>query len=533
LFSFVYFPLRIIYRFTFQLLRDTIEEIQITHRQNIDRNRGHGTVKHKFRQWREDYSAPLRFVFNLVLPLVAIGLVAFVASYMNSRFYALRVDFNGITVGYAKNEDSVDASKDIAAQHMYMQGSGSDAETGSVVANLDAVSPTYTILVATPGALVDENTLSQRILDNSEEKMTMACGVKVDGQIVAAIKNETDARSVLDSIKSRAQISLSADLQKGDKVEFVEDVQLEQLAFSENYPKMYDARQLNEMLSGVKEGEVWEPARANDSVESIANRHGTTEEHLLALNPQFRNAYLHEGEKVITSLAVPYLQVQVVRTQTREENVAFETEQIKTDKLLQGAKRTVVAGVYGKNLVTERVTYLNGVISGAAELISRVRILDPVTEKVEIGTKSNKVTYHDTVITITSSSQGFVWPVPSLHQISSPYGYRSRGFHKGIDITGSGASGKLIVAAKDGVVEQAIRGGSSYGYMLLINHGNGVKTRYAHMVAGSFMVGVGDRVSAGQPIGRVGSTGNSTGPHLHFEVIINGNTQNPVHYVRR
>jgi murein DD-endopeptidase MepM/ murein hydrolase activator NlpD len=136
------------------------------------------------------------------------------------------------------------------------------------------------------------------------------------------------------------------------------------------------------------------------------------------------------------------------------------------------------------------------------------------------------------VININPSAQGFVWPTPQLHTITSPYGYRSRGFHTGMDISGSGASGKLVIAAKDGTIETVAHSGSGYGNQIVINHGNGVKTRYAHLYSGSISVSPGDHVTAGQPIARVGSTGNSTGPHLHFEVIINGNTQNPKNYLK-
>ena len=67
--------------------------------------------------------------------------------------------------------------------------------------------------------------------------------------------------------------------------------------------------------------------------------------------------------------------------------------------------------------------------------------------------------------------------------------------------------------------------------MILINHGDGYKTRYAHLMNNSITVRPGDYVEGGKVIGKVGSTGNSTGPHLHFEVIYNGETQNPVDYI--
>ena len=132
-----------------------------------------------------------------------------------------------------------------------------------------------------------------------------------------------------------------------------------------------------------------------------------------------------------------------------------------------------------------------------------------------------------------ASESGFLWPAPNCHYISSPYGWRSSGWHKGVDLctTNGTALGSPVIAAKGGTVEMVQRSNSGYGNMVLINHGDGYKTRYAHMVAGSITVNPGDHVEAGQSIGKVGSTGNSSGPHLHFEVIYNSETQNPINYI--
>ena len=124
------------------------------------------------------------------------------------------------------------------------------------------------------------------------------------------------------------------------------------------------------------------------------------------------------------------------------------------------------------------------------------------------------------------------WPVPESHRITSPFGWRicpfhGRELHPGIDIGAS--SGTPIVAAADGtVIWTGPRG--SYGNVVMIDHGNGVVTLYAHQLSGGIRVGNGQRVSKGQRIGTVGSTGNSTGPHLHFEVRVNGVAKNPRNY---
>ena len=127
------------------------------------------------------------------------------------------------------------------------------------------------------------------------------------------------------------------------------------------------------------------------------------------------------------------------------------------------------------------------------------------------------------------------WPVPGFTNVSSGYGYRIhpitgvRTMHHGIDIAGSGINGAKVVAAGPGKVISA-GDRSGYGQTVIIDHGNGVTTLYAHMQAGSISVSNGQSVSAGQQVGRVGSTGNSTGPHLHWEVRVNGASRNPLTY---
>ena len=124
----------------------------------------------------------------------------------------------------------------------------------------------------------------------------------------------------------------------------------------------------------------------------------------------------------------------------------------------------------------------------------------------------------------------FIWPVPNLKKITSGVGPRWGSTHKGIDISGSGALGSPIYAADGGTVTYAGRLGT-YGNVVYIDHGNGYETRYAHQINGGIMVVVGQKVSKGQQIGRVGSTGRSTGPHLHFEIRYKGVIKDPEKFV--
>lgn len=124
------------------------------------------------------------------------------------------------------------------------------------------------------------------------------------------------------------------------------------------------------------------------------------------------------------------------------------------------------------------------------------------------------------------------WPVPSSKRITSPYGYRihpilkTKKLHTGIDI--GAASGSSVVAFNSGkVIFSGYNGG--YGNTVIVDHGGKISTLYAHN--SKLLVKVGDKVERGQVISKVGSTGLSTGPHLHFEVRVNGQHKNPMNYL--
>lgn len=122
----------------------------------------------------------------------------------------------------------------------------------------------------------------------------------------------------------------------------------------------------------------------------------------------------------------------------------------------------------------------------------------------------------------------FTWPVPGYTKLTSYWGDGRN--HKGIDIAGSGIYGKPIVAADSGKVIKAVHSGwgGGYGLCVYLDHGNGYSTRYGHM--SKVLVNTGDTVEKGQVIGYVGNTGDSSGPHLHFEIRIDGVAQNPMNW---
>ncbi|HZK29422.1 MAG TPA: peptidoglycan DD-metalloendopeptidase family protein [Clostridia bacterium] len=130
----------------------------------------------------------------------------------------------------------------------------------------------------------------------------------------------------------------------------------------------------------------------------------------------------------------------------------------------------------------------------------------------------------------------FVWPLPDAHYVTSVFGWRAKygRFHYGTDVAAS--VGTRIVAMADGVVTYAAwpRGGTysgEYGNLIVIDHGNGYQTRYGHL--SGFNCHIGQHVKAGQVVGYTGNTGRSSGPHLHFEVRLNGVPHDPLRHFTR
>lgn len=173
------------------------------------------------------------------------------------------------------------------------------------------------------------------------------------------------------------------------------------------------------------------------------------------------------------------------------------------------------------NIANQKKDYiLNNTINLTANVIEVVKEDNKVSEDFEIeNVISDYLNKYKKPTTC--------FPTKS-HNITSTFGKRSRGdYHTGIDL--AGRYGDNIYAYKSGKVIKVQYSNKSYGNMVMIEHKDGSKTRYAHM--SSIKVSMGQNVSCGETIGYMGSTGNSTGNHLHFEVIIDGIPVNPYNYI--
>ena len=150
-------------------------------------------------------------------------------------------------------------------------------------------------------------------------------------------------------------------------------------------------------------------------------------------------------------------------------------------------------------------------------------------QKTAASSDSNNLVNSNSSSTVISNGS---WPVPGYSRVSSPFGYRIhpvlgiKKLHTGIDIPAP--TGTPTVAVSSGtVIYSGVQG--SYGNTVMIQHDNGLVSLYAHN--SSLVVNVGDKVKKGQVVAKIGSTGRSTGPHLHFEIRVNGTAQNPLNYL--
>ncbi|SES40974.1 M23 family metallopeptidase [Psychrobacillus sp. OK032] len=265
------------------------------------------------------------------------------------------------------------------------------------------------------------------------------------------------------------------------------------------------------LLEGTLEKETYK-VDTGDVLGTIANKHDLTSAELMALNPGVTESTLLQiGQELNVTVLKPLINVEVLYEKKAEEVIKHTKKVVESDEMYKGDTKVKQEGSDGKKIATYLVRKANGVEVGQS-VIEETILEEPKEHIVLKGTK---------VIPSRGSGQ-FAWPAEGGY-ISSKMGYRWGRQHEGIDI--ARPNGFAIKAADNGVVEAAGRDGT-YGNRVIVNHQNGYKTTYAHLA--SISVSVGDVVPQGSKLGVMGSTGRSTGTHLHFEVKKNGVTINPL-----
>lgn len=268
------------------------------------------------------------------------------------------------------------------------------------------------------------------------------------------------------------------------------------------------------MFGEVKEDKYY-TVQDGDTIESIsyANKLATSE--FLIVNPEFTSEtnILSPGQQVKVGLINPLVNVIVEKHEVFDQESRYKTETENDDTIDYGVEKVVQEGKNGTDRLTAKIKYDNGDTSNVV-IVSSEEITPSTSKIVKVGTKKA----FEGNYTVVQTSGSWAWPTISQYYISSPFGYRWGRVHQGVDIAGSG-SGSPIFAAGSGTVVSSISHWS-VGINVVINHGNGYYTVYAHL--SSKQVQPGATVQKGQQIGTMGSTGRSTGTHLHFGLWIGG-----------
>ncbi|MCR5355951.1 MAG: M23 family metallopeptidase [Lachnospiraceae bacterium] len=258
---------------------------------------------------------------------------------------------------------------------------------------------------------------------------------------------------------------------------------------------------------------------AGDSLSVIADKNNTTIENLIALNPgtiTSAKSLIRPGDEIKVNSPEPELSV--VRTEEvyYEENYNKPIEYVNNDDWFTNESRVIREPVEGFRKVVADVTYRNN-NEESREIIYEDVVVDAVAKVVERGTKVPPT---------------YLKPI-SGGRMSSGFGKRKapkRGastYHKGIDW--ATPVGTAVYASSGGTVVRA-GWGSGYGNVVMIQHPDGKETRYGHL--SKVLVKVGQQVGQGQKIALSGNTGVSTGPHIHFEILVNGVQVNPLKYLQ-
>ncbi len=341
------------------------------------------------------------------------------------------------------------------------------------------------------------------------EYSVQAFAIIVDGEKVAVLRTEDEAEKILNEIKEE----YLEEEQEYEEVSFSETIEIQDVGVELH--EIQEAEQVFNLMKRGTDEEKVHTIEAGDTISGIAAKYGLTVEEIEKANSDVKDIHrISIGDEISLVVPKPYVTVRTVEYVEMHEEIAFETTYNDTSNLYKGDQRITQQGKMGEKEITGYIIRENG---RKVELeIKEEKILaDPVTRIVARGTKERPRT-------VATGS----YSLPTRGRLTSGFGMRWGRMHQGIDI--AAPIGTAVNAADAGRVQFAGWRGS-YGNLIIINHENGYQTYYAHL--NSMNVKAGDRVFKGERIGGMGTTGNSTGSHLHFEVRRNGTPLNPRNFV--
>ncbi|MBR2319816.1 MAG: peptidoglycan DD-metalloendopeptidase family protein [Clostridia bacterium] len=476
-------------------------------------------ILHWLRDYKEEWFTLGRFLCPIA---AAVVLTTTIHTWSQTRF-CLALSYRGQEIGMIENAAVYDRGASMARSRVTNVG----AEF-----KVDAV-PTLTMVMRGAKSTMTADEVCDAILSLSYESKDImeATAIYMDDEFLGVVDDGDALQGMLDEIKD----SMSGEDVPGQRVEFVQDIRIETALYPVEYDEdgkattLKTVEEIHDSLTTKTTVEQSYEVKSGDTFSGIAKKHNMTEDQLKTLNPDIKDVNkLQIGQELLVQRPQYRLQVAVVKSMTEKGvKVPYNTRTVYRNDKYTDWSSVKTKGVDGKKTVVTEVTMLDGYVI-QNKVVEEIVTLDPVTKVVEVGTKKRPSSSGSSVQGDGVTHGNMTWPVPICRNVYQ--GYHSR--HKAIDISSGPVPvrGKPAVAADGGVVIQASTGwNGGYGTVVKIQHSNGLITVYAHLQ--SLSVKEGQRVTRGQQIGLIGNTGNSFGPHLHFEVIKNGVKVNPLNYV--
>ena len=448
----------------------------------------------------------LRTSFNYVLPVISVVFLIGVVHYGLGMEYALSIVCNGEEIGIVNSESEFEQAEAEVRQRV--------ANAGQEV-KLD-FHPVYSLrIVADDDQYLSAHTIADRLLAGSRAELSEAYGVYVDGEFVGAVQDTDAVSEYMDDALNeyaRGLDSLVNEVYYAKKITYQEGLYLAE--------SVKDTDEMIKFLTKETQQESRYAVKENDTPQLIAAKYNMTTDALHKLNPGMQED-LKTGTLLRVTTLSRYIPIAYTRTLTLTSYIGYGSVRVETSALNLGVEEVLSRGVIGERTSEVLVTYMDGAES-SREVLKTAVTRQPVPEQIGVGTYTAKPSSSSTVFTGTGK---YGWPVNG--------GYVSDGFisdrnHKGIDI--AAPMGTEIYAADGGTVVAAGWNSGGYGNYVIIEHEDGYRTLYGH--CSRVVCYEGQTVKRGQLIANVGSTGDSSGPHCHFEVRINNIPVNPGNYLR-
>jgi len=445
------------------------------------------------------------------LAVLAVVFVLF-ASFLFSEYYtfAYSVTLDGQSVGYVENYSDYETIVE-----------GVNTDIAKIINRQYSVQaePVFNFGFVEKSLLSDPSTgidgIYTTLYNNANENIAYGYSLEIDGHQILFASSENDIQHVIENILTNKAKSI--DGTKNARVDFLNDVQIKSGAFVKE-TIINNTDEIAKMLEKDVQTLLKYYVQEGDTLTTIAEELKVSETEIINSNESLDlSGELAEGLTLTISSEKPLLSTKVIYNTVYNEILPYEIIESESKDYYTGTKTVATKGEKGEAQITAEIVVVDG-IEYSKEVVNTVIIKNAVDEKILIGTKERPK---------TMATGTFIKPIKG-GRVSSKYGYRpSMGdFHSGVDW--SCPKGTSVYAADGGkVIHSGWQG--TYGYLVIIDHENGMQTYYAHN--STLLVSKGDRVYKEQKIALSGNTGRSTGPHVHFEIRIDGDPVDPLKHL--